>query len=312
MLDDQARDPWATVLASGAALFDAPAWFPAVAGGVQERLLGAVAQPRRLPLAEVQPRQFPDAGLVLLRSRSADGPEIWCRGDSGPHGFLSIAAHGHADALSVEVRHDGVDILADPGTYCYHGEPDWRRWFRSTAAHNTLEIGGVNQSDSGGPFLWKTQAETTTLVCDVGEQPVQTWTAEHDGYLRLATPTIHRRSVRLDSPGRCLTVIDTLDSREPVEVSLSWLLGPDVQVQLKGAHAALTWGVGPELRRGLLILPKELTWTCHRGEIDPDRRLVFAAVRRTGADDLFDRTWRGLVVHSTFHRTGVAMTAQTS
>ena len=31
--------------------------------------------------------------------------------DVGPHGYLSIAAHAHADALSVEVRHDGVDIL---------------------------------------------------------------------------------------------------------------------------------------------------------------------------------------------------------
>ena len=48
--------------------------------------------------------------------------------------LLMLAAyHGHADALSVEVRHEGVDILADPGTYCYHGEPEWRRWFRSTA-----------------------------------------------------------------------------------------------------------------------------------------------------------------------------------
>ena len=116
---------------------------------------------------------------------SEDGPEIWCRCDGGPHGFLSIAAHAHADALSVEVRHDGVDILADPGTYCYHGEPEWREWFRSTGAHNTIEIGGVSQSESGGPFLWNTQAPTTTLACEVGEQAVQTWSAEHDGYLRL-------------------------------------------------------------------------------------------------------------------------------
>ena len=203
-----------------------------------------------------RPRQFADAGLVLLRSRPQDGPEIWCRCDGGPHGFLSIAAHAHADALSLEVRHDGVDILADPGTYCYHGEPEWRGWFRSTAAHNTIEIGGVSQSDSGGPFLWKTQARTTTLACDVGEQPVQTWRAEHDGYLRLTTPTIHRRSVTLDSPGRCLTVVDTLDASAPVELSMSWQLGPDVQVDLNGAHAALSWRVGPERRQGLLILPR--------------------------------------------------------
>ena len=64
---------------------------------------------------------FADAGLHVLRTSPADGPEIWCRCDGGPHGFLSIAAHGHADALSIEVRHDGVDLFVDPGTYCYHG-----------------------------------------------------------------------------------------------------------------------------------------------------------------------------------------------
>ena len=70
-----------------------------------------------------RPSHFADAGLTLMRSSPSDGEEIWCRCDAGPHGFLSIAAHAHADALAVEVRHDGTDVLADPGTYCYHGEP---------------------------------------------------------------------------------------------------------------------------------------------------------------------------------------------
>ncbi len=269
VLDDPDRDPWAVALSTGAALLGAAPWWPAVRGAVQESFLGALGHPRDLPRPAVRPRRFADAGLVLLRSSTEDGPEIWCRCDGGPHGFLSIAAHAHADALSVEVRHEGVDILADPGTYCYHGEPRWRRWFRSTAAHNTIEIGGVSQSDSAGPFLWKTQARTTTLACDVGDQPRQTWRAEHDGYLRSTTPTIHRRSVVLDSPGRCLTVVDTLDCPDPVELSMSWMLGPDVHVDLKGAHAALSWQVGTERRHGLFILPKELVWTCHRGEVDP-------------------------------------------
>ena len=187
---------------------------------MQATLLAALGRPRQAsPTSRAGHVGSPTPGLVLLRSRTQDGPEIWCRCDGGPHGFLSIAAHAHADALSLEVRHDGVDILADPGTYCYHGEPEWRQWFRSTAAHNTIEIGGVSQSESGGPFLWNTQARTTTLACDVGEQPVQTWSAEHDGYLRLATPTIHRRSVTLDSPGRRLTVVDTVDAPAPVESS---------------------------------------------------------------------------------------------
>ncbi len=74
-----------------------------------------------------RPAHFADAGLTVLRvPRSGAGGEIWCRLDGGPHGFGSIAAHAHADALSVELRCGGVDVLADPGCYCYHGEPAWR------------------------------------------------------------------------------------------------------------------------------------------------------------------------------------------
>jgi Heparinase II/III-like protein/Heparinase II/III N-terminus len=269
LVDDPDRDPWAIALASGSALLGTPAWWPSVDGGVQAGLVGALGRTRQLPRPPVRPCRFPDAGLVILRSRAADGPEIWCRCDGGPHGFLSIAAHAHADALSLEVRHNGVDVLADPGTYCYHGEPVWRDWFRSTAAHNTVEINGVSQSESGGPFLWTTQPRTRTMTSEVGDQPVQTWTAEHDGYLRLSTPTVHRRSVRLDSPRRTVTVVDTFDPVGEISLALLWHLGPDVGVDLDGAAATLTWPAGPNRERGTLVLPEDLAWTSHSAEIDP-------------------------------------------
>jgi hypothetical protein len=269
VVDDPDRDPWAAVLGTGAALVGAPDWWPTFDGGVQAHCVGALGRARDLSRPPARPRRFPDAGLVILRSRPEDGPEIWCRCDGGPHGFLSIGAHAHADALSLEVRHDGVDVLADPGTYCYHGEPEWREWFRSTAAHNTVEIGGVSQSESGGPFLWTTHAETRTLTADVGEQPLQSWSAEHNGYRRLNTPTVHRRSVTLDSPGRRLTVVDTFDTATEVPLRLSWLLGPEVHVDLDEVRAALTWPVGPNRRRGTVVLPEGLTWALRRAEADP-------------------------------------------
>jgi hypothetical protein len=106
---------------------------------------------RRRPCTK--PSRFPDAGLVILRSQPQDGPEIWWRCDGGPHGFLSIAAHAHADALSLAVRHDGIDILADPGTYCYHGEAAWRGMVPLDGRSQHLELAGVSQAESGGPFL---------------------------------------------------------------------------------------------------------------------------------------------------------------
>jgi Heparinase II/III-like protein/Heparinase II/III N-terminus len=269
VVDDPERDPWAAVLATGAALLDAGAWWPPVASAVQASVLGAFGRSRQLSRARTRPRQFPDAGLVILRSRPQDGSEIWCRCDGGPHGFLSITAHAHADALSLEVRHDGVDILADPGTYCYHGEPAWREWFRSTAAHNTVEMAGVSQAESGGPFLWNTHPRTVTLTCDLGDQPEQTWAAEHDGYLRLASAATHRRSVRLDSPGRRLTVVDTFPVAAAVPILVSWHLGPEVAIDLDGTRAALSWQSGPNARQGSMLLPAALNWSTHRGEVDP-------------------------------------------
>jgi hypothetical protein len=269
LVDDPERDPWATVLGTGAALLGAPGWWPPFAGGLQAHLLGALARSRQLPRPPIRPRRFSDAGLVILRSSPEDGPEIWCRCDGGPHGFLSISAHAHADALSLEVRHDGVDVFADPGTYCYHGEPVWREWFRSTAAHNTLEIAGASQCKSGGPFLWSTQLRTTTEIWDVRERPVQSWSAEHDGYLRLDTPAMHRRSVTLDSRKRRLTVVDAVDTTAGVPLRLSWHLGPDILVELSGACAGLSWTVGAERRQGTLMLPGPLTWTSHRAEVTP-------------------------------------------
>jgi hypothetical protein len=269
VVDDPERDPWATALGTGAALLGAPGWWPRFAGGLQAYLLGALAQVRQLPRPAIRPRRFNDGGLVVLSSSPQDGPEIWCRCDGGPHGFLSIAAHAHADALSLEVRHEGVDVLADPGTYCYHGEPEWRDWFRSTAAHNTLELAGESQSKPGGPFLWSTHPRTNTVICEVGDQLVQRWSAEHDGYLRLTTPATHRRSVMLDSPKRRLTVVDTVDATAKIPLRLSWHLGPNVAVELSGACARLSWTVGTERRHGTLMLPVALTWTCHRAEITP-------------------------------------------
>ena len=141
-----------SLLALGAKLFGAPAWWPHCAPDASSTLLASIGQ-RHGPFERPQrrPFHFADAGLTIIRAVPDKGAEIWCRCDAGPHGFLSIAAHAHADALAVEVRYDGTEVLADPGTYCYQGEPNWRKYFRSTLGHNTVEIAGVDQSTSGGP-----------------------------------------------------------------------------------------------------------------------------------------------------------------
>jgi hypothetical protein len=257
VLDGAGTHRWASLLATGDAVFGRLDWWPGVTGtDVRTPLLAALAG--RLDVTAVRPAQRPghlaDAGLTILRATDDTG-EIWCRCDGGPHGFLSIAAHAHADALSLEVRHDGVDVLADPGTYCYHGQPRWRSYFRSTLGHNTLELDGKDQSTSGGPFLWTRHAHTEVILARAAR-----WSAEHDGY-----GATHRRSVDLDGRARELRVTDEVHGHGEHAGRLAFHLGPEIEVELAGSTAHLSWPG----HTATLQLPARLDWSAHRGETSP-------------------------------------------
>ncbi|MEV6831574.1 alginate lyase family protein [Amycolatopsis sp. NPDC051102] len=245
IVDGTSTDRWASLLASGEVLFGRLTWWPPVPGDdVRTALLASLAS--RTPRASGsrpgrRPAHLRDAGMTILRS-----DRLWVRCDGGPHGFLSIAAHAHADALSLEVRHDGVDILADPGTFCYHGEPQWRSYFRSTLGHNTLELGSRDQSVSGGPFLWTRHAVTKVLDVHTPDTGPSRWSAAHDGY----APALHRRTVELD--GDVLRIVDeVLGQGDPGDARLAFHFGPAVAVMLDGTTARLRWVAEPaEFRSG--------------------------------------------------------------
>ncbi|MBB4911757.1 heparinase II/III family protein [Actinophytocola algeriensis] len=259
---------WASLLHTGDALFGRQGWWPVVpVDDVRTPLVAALTNGARNDAVRPssKPDHLADAGMTILRTNDDTRPEIWCRCDGGPHGFLSIAAHAHADALSVEVRHDGVEILADPGTYCYHGQPEWRAYFRSTLAHNTLEVSGRNQSQSGGPFMWTRHARTTVLTSDPGRGGVATWTAEHDGYTRGREPAEHRRTVRLDRRIGELEIHDEVRSPIAHDCRLAFHLGPRVTAVLDGDTALLSW----DDRTAVLELPRDLAWAVHHGQEEP-------------------------------------------
>jgi Heparinase II/III-like protein/Heparinase II/III N-terminus len=268
LLDAPEHNRWPALLSLAAGLFGPLAWWPPVAPDAGRVLAAAVTGAPRTVAGrpDTRPSRFADAGITILRTDPASGPEIWCRCDGGPHGFLSIAAHAHADALSVEVRHDGADILADPGTYCYHGEPEWRTYFRSTIGHNTVQIGGRDQSQQSGPFMWAGQARTRQIE---SSQPQTVWTAEHDGYRAvLRPPASHRRTVSLDQAGLGIEIADVIDGAGH-EVRLAFHLGPDVTAELAGDRVALSWPARSGTASARLDLPRELSWSLHRGETGP-------------------------------------------
>jgi hypothetical protein len=261
LLDYPSDNRWPSLLELGDVVFGRLRWWPQAAPGVGAALAGALLHGKReiSDRPQMRPSHFADAGMTILRT-DGPGPEIWCRCDGGPHGFGSLAAHAHADALSTEVRYGGMDILVDPGTYCYHGEPEWRSYFRSTIGHNTAEIGGRSQSAEGGPFMWQRHARTKELdASDVR------WTAEHDGYKALHPASSHRRTVRLYETSRTVEITDVIDAPGH-ELRMAFHFAPDIEVELNGAQAIL---IRSSAVIGRLELPAQLTWERHRGETDP-------------------------------------------
>ena len=272
VVDEPDQASWTGLLGWGASVVGRRPWWPEPRPTVVATVLGGlVGGPRDVPgRAPVRPRSFAGAGLTILSTEVERGPEIWCRCDGGPLGFLSIAAHGHADALSVEVRHDGVEVLVDPGTYCYHGEPAWRSYFRSTRAHNTVEVDRTSQAREGGPFLWSSGVPVDHVVERDLDADVSTWAGRHRGYARHSGSPVHERTVELDKCARRLRIVDRVASGTGHEVRLHLHVGPEVAVALRGSRADLTWTGRDGVPRGAAVsLPTELAWSAHRGELAP-------------------------------------------
>ena len=262
LLDHPDYHKCTSLLATGKVLFGACNWWPSVpCEDVRTTLWTATANPPGSigHRPATRPSLFADAGMALLRDHAGEPGEIWCRCDHGPHGYLSIAAHAHADALSIEVRHGGIDVLADPGTYCYHGEPEWRAYFRSTLGHNTLELSGSDQSTSRGPFLWVRHAQTRLIrASGLDDGPLAEWTASHNGYDTLNPAAVHQRTVKLDRTARRVIVEDIIESRGEHPCRLAFHLGPTVQCSLENAIARLSWQVDHQELTAVMATCREI------------------------------------------------------
>lgn len=239
----------ASLIATGAVLFDRPdlAAKAGVADGKTVTLFGVQAA-RRLGLlkergrAGFKPRrQFSESGYYLLGTAFETPDEVRMLVDAGPLGYLSIAAHGHADALSFTLSVGDREILIDPGTFAYHTEPEWRRYFRSTLAHNTVGIDGQDQSVQAGNFMWTDHAQSRCIQFDIGSG-VQRFVGEHEGYTRLTDPVVHRREIVFDAAEQNIEVVDTLRAQGAHDARRSWHFAEDCQVEKHGEGLRIVAG----------------------------------------------------------------------
>lgn len=141
------------------------------------------------------------SGYVVIRHHRAH--LVLDVGDPCPD---ELPAHAHADCLSFLLWVDNRQVVVDTGTSTY--EPGPRRDYeRSTAAHNTVEIDGQNQTEVWGAFRAGRRARGT-LEETTDDNDVITVVASHDGYRHLPGSPVHRRKWTVTPQG--LDVSDTI------------------------------------------------------------------------------------------------------
>ncbi len=275
--------PFRSMIATGAVLFHRGD-FLAKAGRLDHKTLWLLGDAAREAFEHIAPapgglpvrREFSSGGYYVLGSDFETEREIRMVVDCGPLGYLSLAAHGHADALALTLSVSGRQVLVDSGTYAYHTRQKWRSYFRGTSAHNTLRLDGMDQSVIGGNFLWLRRARAT-LEAFEPQGSEQWFVGNHDGYLRLKDPVTHQREVRFYRQEARFRVTDRIACKGRHEAERFWHFSEDCDVLLEDGLVRVCCGpillalrdespdVGMEVLRGDETMP--LGWISRRFDI---------------------------------------------
>ncbi|HEV7893697.1 MAG TPA: alginate lyase family protein [Pyrinomonadaceae bacterium] len=171
---------------------------------------------------------FEHAGTCVLREG-----DLYLMLNASGVGLKGRGAHGHNDALSIEVSACGVSFLADPGTYVYTSDLRARHEFRSTAYHSTVEIDGSeqNRTDERTPFQLGDDSQPLLLDFTAGGER-DTATAEHYGYARLGAGAVtHSRGVTLNHAARCFLVEDSFEGEGEHDFRFVFHAAPGLEVR---------------------------------------------------------------------------------
>jgi hypothetical protein len=213
MLSDSDAGSYRDLLELGASLLGRP-----------DFLYAATAGTHGVP-PSVQSPSFADGGYHVQRSGWGEGArafedERFLIFDCGP---LGDGGHGHYDLLSIEVAGGGRSLLIDPGRFTYSEQPpNLRRWFKGTAAHNTVCVDGRDQTPyrrgkpkgpvGQGRLLERFTAPGFDLLRGEATSPCY--------------DAVHERAIAFVG-GRHWVVVDRLRAREPHRYDLRFHLAPE-------------------------------------------------------------------------------------
>jgi uncharacterized heparinase superfamily protein len=182
-------------------------------------------------------KHFDSSGLIAWHGDPWS--VLWDVGDVGPS---YQPGHAHADTLTLECSVRGQRLIVDPGTYGYDRD-DRRRYDRSTAAHNTVQIDGHDSSEVWHIFRVGHRAKPLGVDVISRRNGITAWAA-HTGYDWLPGSPRHSRQITLEDRGP-FKVVDRVQGTGEHQLEGGWLLAPGWQVQPSTSGWKLRQSNGP-------------------------------------------------------------------
>lgn len=189
-----------------------------------EHRFGSLLGPAEPPAA---PWHLEHAGFAGIRRNGLD-----LVFDCGPFGALHQPGHGHCDGLSFTMAVGPESIIVDPGIAGYGGDPD-RHWARGTAAHNTVQIDGREQTEIWSVFRAARRAIARGGSVSEGADGPVLEGALSPFHMPACT---HRRRVVVSPDGRRVEIFDTLVGGAPGRVESRLHFAPHLSVAAASEH----------------------------------------------------------------------------
>lgn len=167
---------------------------------------------------------FRESGYSIV---SGDNGQLTAVVDHGPLGMKPSCGHGHADALSMTVSYNNKPLLVDPGTYTYTGDQRWRRYFRSTRAHNTIVVDGQDQAKQESAFLWSQYFNAELVDFGIWSDEMSWLLMRHNGYYQRFGVTHWRMMIIADGDLYVWDYLEGSDNRKH-QLELNWHFGISV------------------------------------------------------------------------------------
>ena len=215
---------------------------------------------------------FPESGIAV-----ADANQLRLVFLAMPNGMKGKGTHTHNDKLSVIASFAGKPLFVDAGTGCYTRNPHTRNYFRSTAAHNTIQIDNQEQNrfstSASTVFVIGDDAQVTPITINETEESSCIYAA-HNGYQRLGV--IHQREVQLSSAS-ILTINDYLEGAGYHRFELQFHLSQQWQIHLlqdKGNEVKCRIRDDSTLLELTSAAAVELEMSCATTELSPAYGLV--------------------------------------